>query len=42
MYLTLNGIDPISDKKSVVLEDKAEAHVEFVLDAADLKKNNDK
>jgi hypothetical protein len=42
VYLTLYGIDPISDKKSVVVEDKAEAQVEFVLDVRDLRKKSEK
>jgi hypothetical protein len=42
VYLSLYGIDPITDKKSVVVEDKAETHVEFVFDVRGLKKNNEK
>ena len=42
VHLTLFGIYPISDRKSVVVEGKAEAHVEFVLDVRNLMKNNER
>ena len=38
LYLTLDGINPISEKKSVVVEDQAQSSVEFILDTRDLNK----
>jgi hypothetical protein len=42
LYLTLDGINPVSEKKSVVVENYAEAHVDFALDVSELNSSKDK
>jgi hypothetical protein len=41
VYLTLDGINPVSEMKSVAVENYAEADIEFILDVGELNKNKD-